>query len=311
MTPNPSLERTQSSASRAKRLTGARPSAQSLGAQTNQEMPVLVSDADRLFAGSIPQLYDEYMVPLIFEPYAADLASRVAMRHPSCLLEVAAGTGVVTRHLTRALGPEVQIVATDLNQAMLDRAAAVGTSRPIEWRQADAMQLPFSDESFDVVVCQFGAMFFPDKPKAFSEARRVLRQGGAFIFNVWDTIDQNEFAEAVTLALQEMFPADPPRFMARVPHGYSEIEVIARHLAEGGFDHRPVVATVAARSRAASPSIPAIAYCQGTVLKSEIEARDPSRLIEATGAAASEIGKRFGRGAVEGKIQAHIVVVER
>lgn len=269
------------------------------------------SDLDRLFTGSIPQLYDEYMVPLIFEPYAADLASRVAMRRPSCLLEIAAGTGVVTRHLASALAAEVRIVATDLNQAMLDRAASVGTSRPVEWRQADAMQLPFQDESFDVVVCQFGAMFFPDKPKAFSEVKRVLRAGGAFIFNVWDTIDQNEFAAAVTFALQEMFPADPPRFMARTPHGYSDTEVIARHLVEGGFTRPPIFTTLAAKSRATSPSIPAIAYCQGTLLRTEIETRNPSGLVQATNAATAEIRKRCGDGAVEGKIQAHIVMIER
>lgn len=270
-----------------------------------------VSDADRLFAGSIPQLYDEYMVPLIFEPYAADLAARVAKHQPSSLLEIAAGTGVVTRHLSKALVPEVRIVATDLNQAMLDRAAAVGTSRPVEWRQADAMRLPFPDESFDVVVCQFGVMFFPDKPTAFSEARRVLRAGGTFIFNVWDTIDQNEFAETVTFALQEMFPADPPRFMARTPHGYSDADLIARHLTEGGFARRPSLTTRAGTSRAPSPRIPAIAYCQGTLLRSEIESRKPSGLLEATHAAAAEIGKRFGHGAVEGKIQAHVVIAER
>jgi SAM-dependent methyltransferase len=272
---------------------------------------MVVSDVDRLFTGSIPQLYDEYMVPLIFEPYAVDLAARVAMRQPSCLLEIAAGTGVVTRHLVSALAPEVRIVATDLNQAMLDRAAAVGTPRPVEWRQADATQLPFSDESFDVVVCQFGVMFFPDKPKAFSEARRVLRPGGTFIFNVWDSIDQNEFAEVATFALQRMFPADPPRFMVRIPHGYSDAEVIARHLAEGGFGRRPILTTMAAKSRAASPAIPAIAYCQGTLLRNEIETLGPSRLAEATHAVASAIGERFGQGAVEGKIQAHIVIAER
>jgi ubiquinone/menaquinone biosynthesis C-methylase UbiE len=266
---------------------------------------------DRLFTGSIPQLYDEYMVPLIFEPYAADLASRVAMLRPSCLLEIAAGTGVVTRHLSYSLAPEVRIVATDLNQAMIDRATSVGTSRPVEWRQADAMQLPFSDETFDAVVCQFGAMFFPEKPKAFSEAKRVLRSGGTFIFNVWDSIDQNEFAETVTFALQQMFPKDPPRFMARTPHGYSNTDVITQHLADGGFSRRPEIMTVAAKSRAASPSTPAIAYCQGTLLRSEIQARDPSGLIEATNLAIAEIGKRFGHGAVEGKIQAHIVIVGR
>ena len=269
------------------------------------------SDLDSLFTGSIPQLYDEYMVPLIFEPYAADIASLVAARPPSRLLEIAAGTGVVTRQLASTLGTEVQVVATDLNQAMLDRAAAVGTTRPVEWRQADAMQLPFPDESFDMVVCQFGAMFFPDKAKAFAETRRVLRPGGTFIFNVWDSIEHNEFADTVTRALGEMFPADPPRFMARTPHGYGDTALVARHLAEGGFARPPAITTKAAKSRAASPSIPAIAYCQGTLLKTEIEARNPSGLLDATNATTAAIAKRFGHGAVEGKIQAHIVVVER
>jgi hypothetical protein len=154
-------------------------------------------------------------------------------------------------------------------------------------------------------------MFFPDKPKAFSEARRVLRSGGTFVFNVWDALEHNEFAEAVTFALKQMFREDPPRFIARTPHGYSGTALIAQHLAEGCFSAQPVITTLAAKSRAASPTIPAIAYCQGTLLKSEIEARSASRLIEATNAAALEIGKRFGDGAVEGEIQAHIVVIER
>jgi SAM-dependent methyltransferase len=194
---------------------------------------------------------------------------------------------------------------------MIDRAMSVGTSRTVEWQQADAMHLPFSDETFDVVLCQFGAMFFPEKPKAFAEARRVLRPGGTFIFNVWDAIGHNEFAETVTFALQQMFPDDPPRFMVRTPHGYSDTDVIAQHLTEGGFSRRPSFTTLTAKSRATSATIPAIAYCQGTLLKSEIEARNESRLIEATNAAAAEIGKRFGGGPVEGKIQAHIVVTER
>jgi SAM-dependent methyltransferase len=194
---------------------------------------------------------------------------------------------------------------------MLDQAAVVGTARPVEWHQADATQLPFSDASFDDVVCQFGVMFVPDKPKAFSEARRVLRPGGAFIFNVWDKIEHNEFAEAVTLALEEIFPADPPRFMARIPHGYSDLRVIVRDLAEGGFIREPALTTPAARSRAASPRIPAIAYYQGTPLRSEIEARNPARLLEATDAAAVAIRNRFGHSTIEGKIQAHIVIAER
>jgi ubiquinone/menaquinone biosynthesis C-methylase UbiE len=137
-----------------------------------------VSDTDRVFAGSIPQLYERFMVPMIFEPYAADMARDVVACKPRKVLELAAGTGVVTRRLARELPAGVEIVATDLNQAMLDEAARAGTARPVQWRQADAMKLPFEDASFDVVACQFGAMFFPDKAKAYAEARRVLRPGG-------------------------------------------------------------------------------------------------------------------------------------
>ena len=147
------------------------------------------TDADKVFSGSIPKLYDKYLVPLIFEPYATDLVNRLRGKGLARVLEIAAGTGVVTRALASALPESATIVATDLNQAMLDQGAAVGTKRPVEWRQADAMQLPFEDATFDAVVCQFGVMFFPDKPKAFAEARRVLRPGGVFIFNVWDRIE--------------------------------------------------------------------------------------------------------------------------
>src|SRR5437763_2941191 len=168
--------------------------------------------SDKVFAGSIPQIYEQYLVPLIFEPYAADLARRLASRKVTGILEIAAGTGVVTRALAAALPANVAIIATDLNQAMLDQAAKVAISRPVEWRQADAMQLPFDDAAFDAVVCQFGAMFFPDKRKAYGEARRVLAPGGLFIFNVWDRIEENHFADAVTTAMASLFPTDPPRF---------------------------------------------------------------------------------------------------
>ncbi|HQR10262.1 MAG TPA: class I SAM-dependent methyltransferase [Casimicrobiaceae bacterium] len=269
------------------------------------------SQSDISFAGSIPQLYDQYLVPLIFEPYAADLSRRVALLRPARVLEIATGTGVVTRHLANVLSSEVSIVASDLNQPMLDHAAAIGTRRPVEWRQADAMQLPFPDEAFDVVVCQFGVMFFPDKAKAFSEARRVLAPGGTFFFSAWDRIDQNEFADVVTRALGSMFPADPPRFLARVPHGYHDPSIIAEDLKRGGFGRIPDFAVVAARSRAQSPQLPAIAYCQGTPLRSEIETRDRSRLGEATDVAQSAIAARFGPGVVDGRIQALVVQAER
>lgn len=266
---------------------------------------------DKVFAGSVPKIYEQHLVPLIFEPYAGDLANRLAARSCRRVLEIAAGTGVVTRRLASVLPADVSLVATDLNQPMLDLAAEVGTSRPVEWRQADAMQLPFDDGQFDAVLCQFGVMFFPDKAKAFSEARRVLSGNGVFLFNVWDRIEENEFADVVTKALASVFPGDPPRFMARTPHGYHDAATIARDLRGGGFVAPPSVDTIAARSKASSPHIPALAYCQGTPLRNEIEARDKSRLDEATGVAAEAIARRFGRGAVDGKIQAHVVAVAR
>ena len=269
------------------------------------------ANTDRAFAGSIPQLYERYLVPLIFEPYAADLAKRAVHRAPSRVLEIAAGTGVVTRKLAATLAPAVPIVATDLNQPMLDQAAASGTSRPVEWRTADAMQLPFADAEFDLVVCQFGVMFFQNKPNAFAEAKRVLRPGGALLFNVWDRIEQNEFADTATAALATMFPSDPPRFMVRTPHGYHDVATISQHLASGGFARAPQCSTLAERSRAASPRDPAIAYCQGTPLRSEIEARGAARLGEATDVVERAIAARFGAGAVDGKIQAHVICVER
>ncbi|HZZ91955.1 MAG TPA: methyltransferase domain-containing protein [Usitatibacter sp.] len=265
-------------------------------------------ETDKRFTGSIAKLYESHLVPLIFEPYAADLARRVASTQPRRVLEIAAGTGVATRRLSEALGRDGAIVATDLNPPMLDEARTRGTRHAVEWRQADAMQLPFEDASFDAVACQFGVMFFPDKPRAFAEARRVLRPGGVLHFSVWDRIEENEFADAVTQAVATMFPDDPPRFLARTPHGYFDTGAIGRDLREGGFGV-PAITTLAARSRASSPEVPAMAYCQGTPLRGEIEARDASRLEEATRAAARLIASRFGARAVDGKIQAHVVSV--
>ena len=170
-------------------------------------------DSDITFAGSIPKVYESYLVPLIFAPFAGDMAARLAQHSVSSVLEIAAGTGVVTRALASALPENVSIVATDLNEAMLEHAQSVGTSRPVEWRQADAAALPFPDETFDAVICQFGVMFFPDKAKAFAEAHRVLRPGGVFLFDVWDRIEENQFVNTVTTALEPIFPRSRRVFM--------------------------------------------------------------------------------------------------
>ncbi len=215
-------------------------------------------------------------MPLIFQPYASDLVSRLPAKSLSNILEVAAGTGVVTRELAATLPESVSIVATDLNDAMLEHAKSLGTKRPVEWRQADVAALPFPDETFDAVVCQFGVMFFPDKAKAFAEVRRVLRPGGFFAFSTWDRIEENEFVDTVTKALEPLFPDDPPRFHARVPHGYSSPQTIERDLAAGGFTATPTITTVVKRSEGRSARKVAMAYCQGTPLRNEIDERDAS-----------------------------------
>ena len=265
---------------------------------------------DKLFAGSIPEIYDRFLVPLIFEPYAVDLAGRVAMAGPRDVLETAAGTGVLTRALASRLAPSTRIVATDLNQPMLDQASRRQAGGATEWQQADALALPFGDGSFDVVACQFGAMFFPDKVQGYREARRVLRPDGRFLFNVWDRIEQNEFADVVTEALARMFPGDPPRFMARTPHGHHDVDRIRDDLRAAGFADISVDA-VEARSRASSPRLAAVAYCQGTPLRNEIEARDAARLEEATDRATDDLAQRFGKDAIDGRIRAFVVTALR
>jgi SAM-dependent methyltransferase len=252
-------------------------------------------------------LYEQYLVPLIFDSYARDLARRAASLAPSAVLEIAAGTGVVTRHLAAQLPADVSIVSTDLNQAMLDHAMSVGTGRAVTWRQADAMNLPFADGTFDLVACQFGAMFFPDKAAAFAETRRVLRQGGTFLFNVWDRIEDNEFADCVTQALARLFPSDPPRFLARLPHGYHDPAAIVSALVDAGFTDPSGFDTVAVQSQADSPWVVAVAYCQGTPLRNELEARGASVLDKATDLAAAAIKDRFGAGNISAKIQAHVI----
>jgi ubiquinone/menaquinone biosynthesis C-methylase UbiE len=227
------------------------------------------------------------------------------------VLETAAGTGVLTRAIASRLPAHARVVATDLNQPMLDRAkASQSRGGRIEWRQADAQALPFADQSFDAVACQFGVMFFPDKVQSYKEARRVLKPGGHFFFNVWDKISENDFAETVTEALAAVFPHDPPRFLARTPHGYHDEKQIRAELNAAGFTNVSVDA-VDAKSMAPSALDPAIAYCQGTPQRNEIEVRDASRLEEATKRAAEALAHRFGGGTIDGRIRAFVVEATR
>jgi SAM-dependent methyltransferase len=257
---------------------------------------------DTAFSGSIPALYDRCLGPFLFEPYALDLAGRAAELAPRRILETAAGTGIVTEALIRAL-PGAEVVATDLNQAMLDVAERRVTSPRASFRAADAQALPFADGEFDLVVCQFGAMFFPDRVLAYREALRVLKPGGRFLFNVWDRIEENPASAAVADAVAALFPDDPPGFLRRVPFGYHDKGRIEADLRAAGFAE-VAIETVSKQAPAGKASEAAAGLCRGTPLAAEIEARAPERLDEAGQAAARAVEALGGDAA---RLSAHVI----
>jgi ubiquinone/menaquinone biosynthesis C-methylase UbiE len=261
---------------------------------------------DISFTHDVAAFYNSTLVPLIFEQYADDLAARALALHPESVLEIACGTGVVTRALSIALPTTCAISATDLNEAMVAHGERVGTSRPVQWRQADVATLPFGDRSFDVVVCQFGVMFFPDRVAAYREIRRVLRPGGTFLFNVWSEIEENDFANVITDALSALYPENPPKFLARTPYGHGSQAEIEADVRAAGFE-TCVLHEQGEVSTAASPDIPAIAFCHGTPLRNEIESLEPGGLERATAAATEALRTRYGSGPIEGRISAVVI----
>ncbi len=264
---------------------------------------------DAGFVGSIPDLYDRNIGLLMMVPYAGDIAGRLSDMATERLLEIAAGTGIATAALALAL-PRAQLIATDLNQPMLDHAATKPELRGVELRQADALALPFDDQSFDAVVCQFGVMFFPDRVAAFQEAYRVLKPGGLFVFNVWESVAKNPIVATTLMGLSRLYPQHPSWFLERTPCGYCETDVIRADLAAGGFaDCR--IETVTLRGCATSPMSPAIGFCQGSPMRAELEAIDPTGLEAATTAAAAAIAEQFGEGAFETELCALVIETRR
>lgn len=261
-----------------------------------------MSEADKAFTGSIPENYDRHMVPLIFQSYAQAMAPRAAALSPRAVLGIAAGSRVVTRALAPRLSKDATYVVTDLNQPMLDYAAPQQPAdNRISRRQADALALPFGDATFDLVCCRFGAMFFPDKQAGYREARRVLKLGGRYLFSVWARIEDNVFADDVTNALAEVFPQDPPRFLARTPHGHHDTALIRRQLEKAGFAS-VAIDTRAEQSRVPSTREVAVADWHGTVLRIEIEAREGGDRLRRV-----ENCKQAGSGEIAAKIQAHVI----
>lgn len=264
---------------------------------------------DAAFEGSIPALYDRHLGPMLFAPYAEDAARRLADLQSGALIETAAGTGIVTQTLASRLPASIDILATDLNQAMLDVAARKPGMDRVKFRQADALALPVADAAFDALVCQFGVMFFPDRVKGYREAHRVLKRGGRALIAIWDGLEHNPIPRVVVEAMARQFPADPPRILARTPYGHSDQKTIREELATAGFSDVTIdIVTLPSRATARDP---AIGFCQGSPMRAEIEARDAQGLQKATDAAAAAVAAAFGAGAIEAPMQALIVTARK
>jgi SAM-dependent methyltransferase len=254
-----------------------------------------------VWAGSMPRSYDRWLAPAVFQPFAVDLARRAARLSPCHVLEIAAGTGVLTRELVAAI-PSAQVTATDLNAAMVK----FGSRRAPEaaWHQADALHLPFDDQPFDLVVCQFGVMFFPDKPACFREVRRVLTSEGRLLFSTWSTVDSHGFAAALMAGVERAFPDDPPTFIAAVPHGYCNVSQIASDVAAGGLEWVSIE-PVTLDGHAGSAAEVATGFCTGTPLRMAIE--DRGDLNAATAVVSEEMTARLGDGPVTATMTAYVM----
>ena len=264
------------------------------------------------FGTAVAEAYEQYMVPMVFEPYATDLESRLKEGLSGAILEVTAGTGIVARKLIPAISNAGGVITvTDISADMLEVGRKLSPGGSAVWETADALRLPYIDRSFDLAICQFGAMFFKDRVEGFQEAHRVLKPGGKFIFSVWDRVEENDFAFTVSEAAARLMPSDPPTFLARVPHGYYHRDLIARDLAEAGFTAPPTFDALAKSSVASDAAIVARALTEGTPLRAEIEARMPGRLDEVTRAGETALVEKFGHGRVTGRLKALVVSVSR
>jgi ubiquinone/menaquinone biosynthesis C-methylase UbiE len=266
-----------------------------------------IAEDSARFDGSIPEMYDRHLGALLFEPYAADIAERVVRRRPRRVLEIAAGTGIVSRQLLETLPKEASLTVTDLNAPMLEYAKSKSTTRgrDVEWRQADAQALPFPDESFDALVCQFGIMFFPDKQQGLLEFNRVLEKGGALIFSVWDSFDSNPVQSIAHSTIGTFFKGDPPDFY-KVPCGMGNKAEAVRLTEDAGFKNI-VIDTVSLTGKSGSARSAAQGLVKGNPVINAIRERGTADVEEIVLALARALEVRFGAGPLQVPLRAHVV----
>ncbi|WP_218916934.1 class I SAM-dependent methyltransferase [Croceicoccus naphthovorans] len=238
------------------------------------------------FSGTVPENYDSGLGPFIFERFAEEMARRASDLHPSSVLETAAGTGIVTRRLRDRIPPQCALIATDLNCPMLDFAALkFDEDESVGIEAADACRLPFDDGAFDVVICQFGVMFFPDRGASYAEALRVLKPGGTYLFSVWGSWNDNPFGRIAYSVGAEFCPNDPPAFY-KIPFSYHDAGRIRSDLKDAGFDE-PTIDTLTHRKALDDPALFARGIVYGNPLGEELVERgiDPdvvcNRMAEA------------------------------
>jgi len=245
------------------------------------------------FSGNIPINYEEHLGPLLFEPYAIDMAERVKKLNPSTVLEIACGTGRVTNHLLKVLSEDAMLTATDINPAMLNLAKEmVRETKGVKWEVADSMALPFGNETFDCIIAQFGVMFYSDKVKAHQEAFRVLKTGGALIFNSWNMMSGNIAVQMVKELLDEYFPQNPPNFYD-IPFSYFNTDLIRMDLNKGGFSH---IDTTLLKVNGYSPNAYSAAkgLLEGTPVSVGITERNAEILPELVETLAGRLATHFG-----------------
>lgn len=269
-----------------------------------------MSESQAAFTGSVPENYDRFLGPALFEPYGAEIVARIGDKDCHSLLEIACGTGIVTQKLASGLPQNARLIATDLSQPMIDYASRRLADQPrIEWQTADATQLPFGDQSFDIVVCQFGFMFVPDKAAAFGEAHRVLKPGGTLLFNVWDKLEHNDFCRIAHETVLSFYKDDPPLFF-EVPFGFHRVDVIRALVDEAGF-HDVQLEHLDRPSVSATARDAATGLVQGTPVSVAVRERAPADIPILTDAVATALSQKCGDAPCRGVMRAVVCEATR